>query len=64
MEEELKELLESIPDAYDDFSEGICECCKTDEERQKIIDYIRGDSGVTTSDVLDYYYDEVRQKRE
>ncbi|MCD7812196.1 MAG: hypothetical protein LUG91_10220 [Ruminococcus sp.] len=63
MESELKELLEGISDVYEDFAFGVCMGCKTDSERQKLIDYIKENKEVTTSDVLIFLYDEITSKR-
>lgn len=63
MDKKLRELLENVPNAYDDFVLGISECCKTDDERQKIIDYINENPDTTTSKVIEYFSDEILATR-
>ena len=58
--EELKELLENIPDTYNDFVNLLLYSLKTDEDRQKIGDYIAEHENVDTSSVLNFYFDEIR----
>ncbi|MCD8156018.1 MAG: hypothetical protein LUD53_00915 [Clostridiales bacterium] len=64
MEEQLKELLESVPNSYDDFVEGIMLYCDTDELRESMINFIDGNEGVSTSSVLDFYFDELASMKE
>lgn len=60
---ELKELLESIPRTYEDFVRWGCFCCETDEELNKLINFIKTKEDVTTSDVLEFHYEEIETKR-
>lgn len=59
-QDELVELLENIPDTYEDFVFCFKHTLKTDEDRQKIIDFIRQNDNVNTSSVLEYFSDEIR----
>lgn len=59
-QEELKILLEGIQDTYEDFVFGMMRSLKTDEDTQKIIDYIRQNDNVDTSSVIDFFSDEIR----
>lgn len=53
--DELKKLLESLNDSYDDFVRGLLHSAKKSESiRDKIILYIKDSENVTTSDVIDY----------
>ena len=58
--EKLRELLESVSDSYCDFVNTLLRSLRTDEDRQRIGDYITMHENVDTSSVLDYYSDEIR----
>lgn len=60
IQNELVELLEGIPDSYDDFVFCIVHTLKTDEDRQKIIDFIRQNDNLDTSSVIEFFSDEIR----
>lgn len=52
---ELLEVLKSVPDYYDDFVAGMLSLLKDDEEnRKKVIEFIKEDSARRTSDVIEY----------
>ncbi len=57
MKEQLKEALEHISDTYEDFITGVMLLCKTDETRGAMINYITKHEKATSSEVLDYYFD-------
>ena len=57
---ELKKILESVPDAYDFFVSGLLHSLKKDEDQKKIADYIIQNKDSDTSSVLEYYADEIR----
>ena len=59
-ENDLKKLLESIPDTYEDFVSSTLHSLKTDEDRQIIADFILNNEKVDTSAVLDYFSDVIR----
>lgn len=52
---ELLEVLKSVPDYYDDFVSGMLSLLKDDEEnRKKVIEFIKEDSTRRTDDVIEY----------
>lgn len=53
--DELKELLNSVSDSYDDFVGGMLTYLKNDEEnREKMIEYIKNNPDKKTDDILEY----------
>ncbi len=53
--DELKKLLESVPDSYDDFVGGMLVYLKDDEEnRNKVVEYIKNNPEKKTDDILEY----------
>lgn len=55
MEQELRELLESVSDSYPDFVTGIMVSTKGDTVKQsQISDFIKTNDKVKTDDVIDY----------
>lgn len=67
---ELEQLLNNIPGSYYDFITAILHYAKKKPERlEKVLEYIKGNPGVTSSDVIyfvstqpDFYDDSVPQK--
>lgn len=53
---ELMELIEQVPDKYDDFVGGMESIMKKqdDEDIQKVIDYIKDDSARRSDDIIEY----------
>lgn len=52
---ELTEVLKGVNRSYDDFVRGILILVKDDEENQKkILDFIKSQDSVTTSEVIKY----------
>ena len=55
MNGELRELLKSVPDSYDDFVQGTASMLKKSESAQeKMIQYLKENPDSQTDDVLDY----------
>lgn len=53
--DELKELLNSVSDSYDDFVGAMMTYLKDDEEnREKVIEYIKNNPDKKTDDILEY----------
>ncbi len=53
--DELLEVLESVSDKYDDFVKGMCTVLKNDDEnRQKVIDFIKEDPSRKSDDIIEY----------
>lgn len=53
--DELKELLTSVPDSYEDFVGAMLSYLKDDEEnREKVIAYIKDNPDKKTDDILEY----------
>ena len=53
MEKELYEMLVDFPDSYDSFVDGTMSYARKKPERMmKIIDYIKNNIGLTSSDVV------------
>lgn len=59
MNNEFKELLESIPDSYYDFVSYMTHKFTSDEDIQKITDFINSSNDITTSKVADFIDDEI-----
>lgn len=52
---ELTELLNQVPDTYDDFIAGVrCEVKGDEESIQDVINFIKEDPTRTSSDILEY----------
>ncbi|MCD8240138.1 MAG: hypothetical protein LUB58_01900 [Oscillospiraceae bacterium] len=56
VDEELKQLLEKLPDVYDDFVICTLIFCETEENKRETIDFIKdkGCENLTTLDVIDF----------
>jgi hypothetical protein len=52
--DELKKVLESVDDCYEDFVVGVMSAAEDDEDIEKIIVFIKENDEVTTSDVIEY----------
>ncbi len=54
--EELMELIEQVPDKYDDFVGGMEVIMKKqdEEDTQSVIDFIKEDPARTSSDIIEY----------
>lgn len=54
--EELMELIEQVPDKYDDFVGGMEVIMKKQDEEdiQSVIDFIKEDPARTSSDIIEY----------
>lgn len=59
MNQEFKELLENIPNSYSDFVFYMTHKFTSDEDIQKITDFINNTDNVTTSKVTDFIDDEI-----
>lgn len=53
--DELLEVLESVPDKYDDFVNGMCTVLKNDDEnREKVIVFIKENPSRKSDDIIEY----------
>lgn len=53
--DELLKVLDTVSDKYEDFIIGMCATLKNDEEnRQKVIDYIKDNPDKKSDDIIDY----------
>lgn len=53
--DELLKVLDTVPDKYEDFVRGMCAILKNDEEnRQKVIDYIKNNPDKKSDDIIEY----------
>ena len=51
----LLKVLDTVSDKYEDFVIGMCVTLKNDEEnRQKVIDYIKDNPDKKSDDIIDY----------
>lgn len=58
MQQKLKEALENISDAYSDFTESVYKDLRdSDENIQKLLDFIKENPGAQTDDVIEYVDD-------
>lgn len=58
MQQNLREALENIPDAYSDFTESVYKDLRdSDENIQKLLDFIKDNPDAQTDDVLEYVDD-------
>lgn len=57
--EEFKKILENVSDSYEDFVIGTMLAAKTDEDRNKIINFINSTPNVDTSQIIEYLSDEI-----
>lgn len=56
----LKKALEAVSDTYDDFVDAFILFCGKDEKRaEKMLDFLATHKEATTSETIDFYYDEV-----
>lgn len=58
---DFKKLLENVSDTYIDFVNGMLLSVKTDEDREKIAIYIKDNPNADTSDIAEYFFDEVKR---
>lgn len=58
--EDLKTLLKKVPDSYEDFVIGISLAAKSDEDRDKIANYLQKHKNADTSDVIEFVTDEIK----
>lgn len=58
---DFKKLLENVSDTYMDFVNGMLLSVKTDEDREKIAIYIKDNPYADTSDIAEYFFDEVKR---
>lgn len=59
MNQEFKELLENVPDSYSDFVFYMTHKFTSDEDIQKITDFINSGDDMTTSKIADFIDDEI-----
>lgn len=58
MQQKLREALANIPDAYSDFKESVYKDLRdSDENIQKLLDFIKENPDAQTDDVLEYVDD-------
>lgn len=60
MQQKLKEVLSNIPDAYSDFKESVYKDLRnSDENIQKLLDFMKDNPTTKTDDEIDYIFDEI-----
>ena len=57
---DFKGILESVSDSYKDFVNGMLLSVKTDEDRDRIADFIKEHPSADTSDIADFFFDEIK----
>lgn len=64
MNDELKKLIKSVPDTYDDFEQWVFRAAETYEGyAEHIIEYIKSHPDATTSDIAAYEEPFLRKKQ-
>lgn len=59
MNQEFKELLENVSDSYSDFVFYMTHKFTSEEDIQKITDFINSNNGITTSKIADFINEEI-----
>ena len=60
---DLRELLEAIPDSYEDFVEGVLDVIASDRELETaILDFISRENNITTSDLIPTKYESTMRR--
>lgn len=59
LKDELFSALKALPDCYDDFLRGIMYDFDTEEVQKMVLNYIHEHPGVTTSDILSFYSENI-----
>lgn len=57
---EFKKLLEGVSDTYKDFVNGMLLSVKTDEDRNRVANFISEHPSADTSDIADFFFDEIK----
>lgn len=52
--DELTKALKNVPDSYSDFISGVRSAIKSEEDKQKVIQYIHENPDAQTDDVIEY----------